>query len=92
MSSKTNWRELILPNLGPVPTESATSLAMTTIFEMNGNGEAQNIILSKKESNWSINFKKAIVALFVTRVAEGKGLVQTNTVSRDKSIKGKTVF
>lgn len=80
MNAQTNWRVLALPSVTPVPSESASILGKTALFEMNGSGEAQNIVISQEEPTWSINFKKALVSLFVTKVAENKAQLETNTV------------
>merc|ERR1712223_1010083 len=68
-----NWRYLNIDGYKPVPTESMRMLSKPTLFEISESGKVSSLRISEEEAEWSINFKKALVALFQTGVGEASG-------------------
>merc|ERR1712038_966156 len=68
-----NWRHLGISGYQPIPTESMTMLSKPTLFEISESGKVSSVRMSEEEAEWSINFKKALVALFQTGVGEASG-------------------
>ena len=54
-------------------------LSKPTPFEISESGKVSSIRVSHDESEWSINFKKALVALFQTGLGEGSGIRPTGS-------------
>merc|ERR1719305_2136570 len=48
-------------------------LSKPTLFEISESGKVSSVRMSEEEAEWSINFKKALVALFQTGVGESTG-------------------
>merc|ERR1719458_147299 len=48
-------------------------LSKPTLFEISESGKVSSVRMSEEEAEWSINFKKALVALFQTGVGEASG-------------------
>merc|ERR1719305_1180261 len=74
-----NWRYLPLTGYQAVPTESMRMLSRPTPFEISESGKVSSIRVSHDEAEWSINFKKALVALFQTGMGEASGLRPTSS-------------
>merc|ERR1712038_1130646 len=68
-----NWRNLVIDGYQPIPTESMRMLSKPTLFEISESGKVSSVRMSEEEAEWSINFKKALVALFQTGVGEASG-------------------
>merc|ERR1712241_1126773 len=68
-----NWRYLAIDGYRPIPTESMRMLSKPTLFEISESGKVSSVRMSEEEAEWSINFKKALVALFQTGVGEASG-------------------
>merc|ERR1712012_1328248 len=69
-----NWRFLPLTGYQRVPSESMQMLSKPTPFEVSESGKVSSIRLSHDEPEWSINFKKALVALFQTGLGHTSGV------------------
>merc|ERR1712223_1943508 len=69
-----NWRHLGISGYQPIPTESMTMLSKPTLFEISESGKVSSLRISEEEAEWSINFKKALVALFQTGLDEARGI------------------
>merc|ERR1712223_2165688 len=69
-----NWRYLNIDGYKPVPTESMRMLSKPTLFEISESGKVSSLRISEEEAEWSINFKKALVALFQTGLDEARGI------------------
>ena len=66
----------------PVPSESMKMLSMPTPFEVSEPGKVSSIHVSQDEPEWSINFKKALVALFQTGLGHASGVGSEGSSSR----------
>ena len=64
-----------------VPAEHAQILAKPIEFVIRCNGAVREVIVSKDEPEWSINFKKALVVLFQTKVDSYSWELEENRVS-----------
>ena len=69
-----NWRFLPVTGYQAVPSESMRMLSKPTPFEVSESGKVSSIRVSTDEPEWSINFKKALVALFQTAIGEASGV------------------
>ena len=49
-------------------------LSKPTLFEISESGKVSSLRISEEEAEWSINFKKALVALFQTGLDEARGI------------------
>ena len=66
--AQSNWRNVVLPNLQPVSGEARQQLEQPTQFRMHTvSGQFLSMKVGQQESDWAINFKKAIVVLFQTK-------------------------
>lgn len=64
----TNWRNLELPPMEQIPQEHKQLLARPLIIRLSFSGEIKEVIVSKDEPEWVINFKKGIALLFQTKI------------------------
>jgi hypothetical protein len=79
-----NWRLLRLPTFSDIPEEYLRSLREPIVFRYRSNGQFEELIVDQNEPEWSINFKKALVALFQTKyepIGQGQPELQNNRVS-----------
>ena len=64
-----------------VPAEQAQILAKPVEFVIACNGAVREVIVSRDEPEWSINFKKALVDLFQAKVDSYSWELEENRVS-----------
>lgn len=64
----TNWRHLELPSAQPVPEEFRKILSKPVGIRFSFDGEVTSLAIEEDEPEWSINFKKGLVALFQTKI------------------------
>merc|ERR1712223_628246 len=81
-----NWRFLPLTGYQRVPSESMQMLSKPTPFEVSESGKVSSIRLSHDEPEWSINFKKALIALFQTGLGHTSGVSSEGISSRVPSL------
>ena len=68
----TNWRRIQLPEMVEVPAEFKKILAVPVVVEVSGEtGEVIKMVISKNEPEWSVNFKKGIIAHFQDKMESG---------------------
>merc|ERR1712223_1049547 len=77
-----NWRNLVIDGYQPIPTESMRMLSKPTLFEISESGKVSSVRMSEEEAEWSINFKKALVALFQTGIGEASGARPVTSTGR----------
>ena len=56
-------------------------------FVFDDNGAVREVVVNKEEPEWSINFKKALIVLFQTKVDSYSWELEENRVSRYIEIK-----
>ena len=64
-----------------VPAAYKEMLAKPAEFVLSCNGEVREVVVSRDESEWSINFKKALIVLFQTKVDSYNVELEQNRVS-----------
>jgi len=77
-----NWRNLVLPAFEPVTAELKTLLETPVVFSVR-DGEIKSLIVSGSELEWSLNFKKALVVLFQTKMERSALDLELNTISKE---------
>ena len=81
-----NWRNIELPQTTPIPSEWANYLQETTRFRFDRHsGAFESMTVSSEEPEWSINFKKALVALFQTKMADSQSAIESNKVESESA-------
>ena len=79
-----NWRYLPLPGYSAVPEETMRLLRQPTVFQLSvESGRVHSVVVSSEESEkaeWSINFKKALVAQLQLQSSGEHGSYRTNSV------------
>lgn len=63
-----NWRQLRLPEMSPVPQDKAAYLKLPLTFTMGESGAFQDLKVEKKDTLWSMNFKKAMANLLQVKM------------------------
>ena len=79
-TTQSNWRNVRLPAYTPVTGEALRQLSMPVGFELRGDGQFQDIVVDTQDGDWSLNFKKAVAALFQTKSIQLNNGVHTNQV------------
>ena len=74
-----NWRNLETPSTAPVPEAFKAFLESPVEIELE-DGEVKKVILSSEEPEWSVNFKKALIAVLKMRLPVQE--VMSNTITR----------
>lgn len=68
-----NWRKLRLPEMQPIPQQSAKCLEEPISFRLGENGAAEQIKVEQHSPMWCVNFKKALINLFQAKMqSEGQ--------------------
>ena len=75
-----NWRHVVLPPFTPAPESIKQLLSMPISFSVK-DGEIKAVTVSGAEEQWSLNFKKALVVLFQTKMEKSSLDLEMNTVS-----------
>lgn len=81
-TGSTNWRHVKLPAAVPPPQKFKAILESPVSFSLL-DGEVRSVAASKSEPVWSINIKKALIALF-----QAKGPTQAINVRQNMAAKG----
>jgi len=80
----SNWRKVVLPEMEAVTGEQARFLAMPVVFGLS-NGEITEMQVSEREPEWSVNFKKALVLNFQTKLDASSWELNENRFQREST-------
>ncbi|CAB4065638.1 E2F4_5 [Lepeophtheirus salmonis] len=78
----SNWRYVLLPQFTQAPIDIKKLLKVPITFAIH-DGEIKTITVSGTEQEWSLNFKKALVALFQTKMETSTLDLEMNTIVKD---------
>jgi hypothetical protein len=77
-----NWRTLVLPGFTPASQDVKQLLSMPLSFSVR-DGEIKAVTVSGAEQQWSLNFKKALVVMFQTKMEKSSLDLEMNTIVKD---------
>ena len=83
-ANQDNWRLLELPSFSEVPEEYKQALQSPAVFQYGQSGSFESAIVNQDEPEWSVNFKKALIAVFQTQYNGGQSVrgLDSNQVRR----------